>query len=134
MNELPHQFREDKALRDAAKAVLEADLAHLKSGIADKGVAGRLREQVTGKVKRRVSAGTRDALTQVKKHAGDHRGLIAVIVGALIMWFGREPLLGWLGLSEQDDFHDDNEDDAGADAMNEAYFAECDADQPLFET
>lgn len=134
MNDLPHHFREDKALRDAAKAVLEADLAHLKSGIADKGVAGRLREQVTGKVKRRVSAGTQDVLTQVKNHAGDHRGLIAVIVGALIMWFGREPLLGWLGLSEQDDAHEDNDNDAGADVMNKADFAECDADQPLFET
>lgn len=134
MNDLPHQFREDKALRDAAKAVLDADLAHLKAGIADKGVAGRLREQVTGKVKRRVSAGTRDLLTEVKTHAGDHRGVIAVIVGALIMWFGREPLLGWLGLSEQDDAHEENEDDAEADAMNEADFAECDADHPLFET
>ena len=62
MTALPQRFIEDKALRDAAKAVLDADLAHLNESLAAQGLAGRVRAQLTGKVRRRISAGARDVL------------------------------------------------------------------------
>lgn len=100
MNALPPRFHEDKALRDAAKAVLDADLAHFKASLDEQGIGGRVKDQITGKMKRRVVSGARDVLAQAKEQASDHRGVLAVLVGALIMWLAREPLLGWLGFAE----------------------------------
>jgi hypothetical protein len=112
MTSLPQRYIEDKALRDAAKSVLDADLAHFKKALDEQGIAGRVRTQITGKVKDRISAGARDVLEQAKGAAEDHRGVLAVLVGALILWLAREPLLGLLGL-------DDAPDDA--DAPGEAH-------------
>lgn len=102
MKPLPTRFIEDKALRDAAKAVLDADLALFKAGLAEKGIAGRLRDQITGKVRRRVVGGARDVLEQAKTQASDHPSALAVLIGAIILWFAREPLLGLLGLGDDD--------------------------------
>lgn len=100
MTALPPRFQQDKALRDAAKAVLDADLAHFKASLDDQGIGGRVKAQITGKVKRRVVSGARDVLAQAKEQASDHRGVLAVLVGAIILWLAREPLLGWLGVTE----------------------------------
>jgi hypothetical protein len=98
---LPKRYVEDKALRDAAKLVLDTDLAHFKGSLAEQGIAGRLRGQITGKVKRRLSAGARDVFEQARDAADDHRGVLAVLVGALLLWLAREPLLGLLGLGDE---------------------------------
>lgn len=100
MTALPPRYVEDKALRDAAKGVLEADVAHFKAALDEQGIAGRVRAQITGKVKNRISAGAQDVIAQAKSAADDHRGVLAVLVGALILWLAREPLLG---LFAQDD-------------------------------
>jgi hypothetical protein len=109
MTSLPKRYVEDKALRDAAKGVLEADLEHFKATLAEQGLAGRVQAQITGKIKRRISAGAQDVLAQAKETASDHRGVLAVLVGALILWFARAPLLELLGL----------DDDNAADATDE---------------
>lgn len=103
MTALPKRYLEDKALRDAAKGVLDADLAHFKASLAEQGLLGRVSGQITGKVKRRLSAGAHDVLEQARQAAGDHRGVLAVLVGALILWLAREPLLGLLGFDAPDD-------------------------------
>jgi hypothetical protein len=116
MTALPPRYVEDKALRDAAKGVLDADLAHLKAALDEEGIAGRVRAQITGKVKDRISAGAQDVIAQAKGAADDHRGVLAVLVGALILWLAREPLLGLLGRDDPPveadfgDAMDDNED------------------------
>ena len=102
MPSLPQRFIEDKALRDAAKGVLDADLAHFQKVLAEQGITGRVRAQITGKVKNRISAGARDVLEQARDAAGDHRGVIAVLVAALVLWLAREPLLGLFGLTSED--------------------------------
>jgi hypothetical protein len=114
MTALPQRYYEDKALRDQAKAVFDADLAHFKESIADEGIGGRLKSQITGKVKRRVSAGAHDILEQAKEQASDHRSVLAILLGAVILWFAREPVLGWLGLGDDaendaDDQYDEND-------------------------
>ncbi|MFL0670537.1 MAG: hypothetical protein ACJLS3_03625 [Erythrobacter sp.] len=117
MTSLPKRYVEDKALRDAAKGVLEADVAHFKAALAEQGIAGRVGAQITGKVKNRITAGAHDVIEQAKSAAEDHRGVLAVLVGALILWLAREPLLGLLGL---DNAPGEAELDADADeAMDE---------------
>lgn len=100
MTPLPKRYVEDKALRDAAKLVLDADLAQFKETLAEQGIAGRVRGQITGKVKRRLSAGARDVIEQAKSASENHRGVIAVLVGALLLWLAREPLLSLFGLGD----------------------------------
>jgi hypothetical protein len=111
MTSLPRQFREDKALRDAAKAVLEADIAHFKDSMAEHGLGGRITSQITGKVKRRISGGAQDILEQAKEQASDHRGVLAVLIGAVVLWFAREPVFGWLGVGETDEDEGDEDED-----------------------
>ncbi len=103
MTTLPKRYVEDKALRDAAKGVLEADIEHFKATLADQGLAGRISAQISGSVKRRISAGAQDVLAQAKETASDHRGVLAVLVGALILWFARAPLMELLGLDAADE-------------------------------
>ncbi len=116
MSALPQRFIEDKALRDAAKAVLDADIALFKASLEQQGIAGRVRSQITGKMRRRVISGARDVLDQAKEQASDHPGVLAVLIGAIILWFAREPLSGLFGFgdSNADDIseHDAEFDDA----------------------
>lgn len=107
MSALPQRFIEDKALRDAAKAVLDADIALFKASLEQQGIAGRVRSQITGKMQRRVINGARDVLDQAKEQASDHPGVLAILIGAIILWFAREPLLDLFGLG------DSNADDIG---------------------
>ncbi|MFN3988713.1 MAG: hypothetical protein ACK4IS_00485 [Erythrobacter sp.] len=111
MTSLPKRYLEDKALRDAARQVLDADLEHFKASLAEQGLVGRVGGQITGKVKRRISAGARDVLEQAKGVADDHRGVLAVLVGALVLWLAREPLLALLGLDDADE-PDENLDES----------------------
>ncbi len=109
MTSLPRRFIEDKALRDAARQVLDADLEHFKGALAEQGIASRVRGQITGKLRRRIAAGARDALEQAKGAAEDHRGVLAVLVGALVLWLARAPLLELLGLDTADGVPDNVE-------------------------
>ncbi len=111
MTSLPKRYIEDKAMRDAAKGVLEADLEHFKTTLAEQGLAGRVSAQITGKVRRRISAGARDVFAQAQNLAEDHRGVLAVLVGALVLWFAREPLLGLLGWDSAEEAESDETTD-----------------------
>lgn len=100
MTQMPRQFREDKALRDAAKAVLDADLAHFKASLEQQGIGGRIADQLTGKFKRRITAGAKDTIANAKQQASDHPGALAAIIAAIILWLARQPLLRALGLAD----------------------------------
>lgn len=98
MTWLPTRYLEDKATRDAAKLVLDADIAHVKKEVAEHGIVGRLGREFTSKVKRRVKAGADDAIDQAKGAAEDHPGVLAALVGAILLWVARKPLLSLFGL------------------------------------
>ena len=99
MTKLPDQFIEDRALRDAARSVFMADIAHAKTTLSGKGIAKR--------VTSRVGDGAKDVLAVAKVNADDNRGIIAALLGALILFFAREPILKILG------FAPDSADDEG---------------------
>lgn len=110
MNRLPQRFIEDRALRDAARAVLAEDIARLRAALDEEGIASRVSSGVTATVSDRVRAGARDVLAQARAQAGDHKGVLALLVGAIILWFARGPILDWIAaLGENDDNHDQSD-------------------------
>lgn len=90
MSDLERQFLEDRALRDAALAVLKADIEHAKVTFSGKG----LTERVTS----RISDGAQDVFETAKEKTDDHLGIIAMLVGAILLWLSREPIFAMLGI------------------------------------
>lgn len=120
MTRLPSRFVEDRALRDAARAVIEEDISRIRASLGEQGVASRVSSSVGSSISGRVRAGASDVLEQAKQQASDHRGVLAVLVGAIMLWLMRGPLLALMGGEEEEDAQDaqdeENGEDAGADA------------------
>jgi hypothetical protein len=93
MTALPPRFIEDRALRDAARAVLEEDVARLRESLEEEGVASRVTSSVGTNITGRIRAGANDVLEQAKQAASNHRGVLAVLIGAILLWLMRGPLL-----------------------------------------
>nr|WP_298927677.1 hypothetical protein [uncultured Erythrobacter sp.] len=98
MSKLDRQFYEDRAMRDAAREVLMADIAHAKASLSGKSIAGR----ITG----RIGDGAKDVFEVAKTQGEDNRGIIAVLLGALILWLTRGPILEILGLEPVEEIED----------------------------
>lgn len=108
MSELPARFLEDRRLRDAARAVLAEDIERLQGNIGEQGIASRVSSGVTSSISTRIKSGARDVLDEAKAQAGDNKGVIALLAGAIILWFARVPLFAWFeelisGLAEGDE-------------------------------
>jgi hypothetical protein len=107
MTPLPDRFIEDRALRDAARAVLTDDLARLRENLSEQGIASRVSSSVSSTITGRMKAGARDVLAQARAQAGDHKGVLALLIGAIILFFARGPILDWLDDSEEAEDIDD---------------------------
>ena len=101
MSALEDQFHEDRAMRDAAKANFKVDIEHAKASLTGKSMTERFTD--------RISDGARDVFEQATETAEDHKGILAALVGAILIWFSRGPILELLGLSD-DDAADQNGD------------------------
>ena len=93
MSDLEERLREDRELRDAARAVLMSDVEHLKSSLSAK--------EMFSRVGSRIGDGAVDVFETAKEQAADNRGIIAALIGAILLWLGREPILDALGLGDQ---------------------------------
>ena len=93
MSRLPDAFREDRALRDAARDVLKADVEHARASLTGKALVGRF----TGNVAGRVGAGAVDMVEVAKSHVDDKRGVLAIIIAFIALWFARGPIAEILG-------------------------------------
>lgn len=96
MTQLPPRFIEDRAIRDAARAVLAEDIELLRASLGEEGIASRVSSGVSTTISQRIRGGARDVLDQAKAQAGDHKGVLALLVGALVLWFARGPIGEWL--------------------------------------
>lgn len=96
MTRLPQRFIEDRAMRDAARAVLAEDIEHLRASLSEQSIASRVTSGVTGTISARIRSGARDVLAQAKAQAGDHKGVLAILLGAIILWLARGPILDWI--------------------------------------
>lgn len=110
MSKLQQQFEEDRAIKNAARRVLLTDFAHAKTALSAKGLANRIGG--------RVGDGAKDIFYTVKLHADDNRGILAALIGAVIIWFARAPIMEILGIGSSHE-HDDNDTEAELVAISE---------------
>ncbi|WP_133365226.1 hypothetical protein [Qipengyuania sediminis] len=85
MSDPRQQVIEDRRLRDASRAVLDADWAHVRADYKAKGMGARALA--------RISAGASDVFEEARDVAADNKGALAAIVAALALWFARHPIL-----------------------------------------
>ncbi|MCR2833937.1 hypothetical protein [Parerythrobacter lacustris] len=95
---LERQFAQDRALRDAAFALLKADVSHLRTDISAEGLMSRFAG--------RMSEGAIDVYEDAAEIAENNRGLLVALIAALVLWFAREPILSLLGEDDEDDDHE----------------------------
>ncbi len=85
MTGLREQVMEDRHLRDAARALVEADVANLRADLAVKSLGGRAVD--------RIADGASEVYDEAVEVASDHKGALAAILAALALWFARHPIL-----------------------------------------
>ncbi len=92
MNRLPQRFIEDRALRDAARAVLVDDVEQLRESLSEQSIKSRVSSGVSSTISQRIRTGADDLIKQV----GDQKGWLALLVGVIVLWFARGPILDWI--------------------------------------
>lgn len=92
--DLEHQLREDRALRNAAWALFEADIAHLRASLAGKSISSRIAD--------RLGEGAADVLDEAKQVAENNKGAIAALIGAIVLWFARHPIVDLFSEDDED--------------------------------
>lgn len=82
---LERQLKEDRALRDAARALIEADISQVKADFAVKNVGLRFAS--------RMKEGAVDIYEDAVDIADDKRGVLATLIAAMVIWFARNPIM-----------------------------------------
>lgn len=106
--DLAKQLREDRNVRDQALALVKQDIAHLKSDYQDKGIGERAVDKLKGSAN-----GIYGEAVEV---ASDHRGVLAALIGAIVLWFARHPIIAFFSGSKDDDDEGDEDE-----ALPESY-------------
>ena len=88
MSDLAHQLAEDKALRDAALQLFKSDIALIRGDLAERGVGARAKD--------RLGEAALGMLDDAIDYAEDNKGWVAAGTAAVVLWFARKPILGWL--------------------------------------
>ena len=83
------QMLADKHLRDSARALVDADIEHLKADLAHKGVGERIMD--------RAKEGAIDLYEDAVDIADDNKGALAALLAAVVVWFARHPILAAFG-------------------------------------
>lgn len=86
---------EDKYLRDSARALVEADIEHLKTDVSQKSLATRAME--------RAREGATELYEEAIDIAEDNKGALAALLAAVVLWFARNPILEMLGFASHHD-------------------------------
>lgn len=115
MKNVKRQLREDKALRDAARELIDANIAHMRELISP----AQLRAQATDSIAKKeqsAKSGVKSALQSTAKQANDKKGYLAAGAGALIVWFARKPILALVDVIAQNLVKDSEESSDEIDA------------------
>ena len=99
MSDLARQLAEDKALRDAARAVVDADITFLKEEYSPSALGSRM------------AGGAGDVFDQAVAVADDNKGVLATLVGAVALWFARNPILSLIEAPEDGEASEPETDD-----------------------
>lgn len=95
MNMRERNMREDLALRNAALALLKADVDNVKEDLSSKSIKDRITN--------RMADGAVDLFEEATHIADSNRGVLATLLAAVGIWFARNPILSLLGLDEADE-------------------------------
>lgn len=79
------RLAKDRAAREAALAVFNANLAQVRADFVARGIGGRIAD----KAGKEVRAGFDEALAI----ADDNKGIVAATIAALTLWLLRHPLI-----------------------------------------
>ena len=85
MSDLKRQMTEDRAVRDAARALIEADIAHVKNTFSG--------PSLTERAATNLNDGAREVFDKASAAADNHKGILAALIGAVLIWFARNPIL-----------------------------------------
>ncbi len=85
MIDAERQLREDRLLRDSAKALFLADVDRIKADFEAKTLGKRAFD--------RAKDGASELLESAQAKAGDNVGIVALLFGAVALWFARHPVL-----------------------------------------
>lgn len=96
--DLEMQLREDRALRDAALALFKADVSHIRADLTSRGIGARIVD--------RIGAGAVDVFEEAVEVADSHRGALATLVAAIVLWFARHPIMSLFSDEESGDEED----------------------------
>ena len=99
------QLIEDRAMRDASKGLVKADIANVKADMKGRSIGSRLSH--------RASDGAAEVFEEASAVAQDNKGVLAVLIAAISLWFARNPILSL--------FTDDDDDDEPQDYDDVAY-------------
>lgn len=97
---------QDRYLRDSARALVEADIEHIKADFAHKGLGERAMD--------RLAEGAMDLYEDAIDVAEDNKGALAALVAAIVVWFARNPILSLLGLQDDEKHRERDEYDETA--------------------
>ncbi len=104
-NPLERRMIEDKMLRDAALALVKADVAQLRADLNVRNLGNRALD--------RVSEGATDILDEAVDLADNNRGVVAALVAALVVWFARNPILALFDRADDENHYDAAQGGAG---------------------
>ncbi|GAA4037780.1 hypothetical protein [Parerythrobacter jejuensis] len=110
MSRLDRQLIEDRALRNAARALVKADIARLKSDLDNRGVGARALD--------RAKDGAAEVFDKASSSADSNKGILALLIGAIILWFARNPILALFFDEEELADFDQPEEPASPDALD----------------
>lgn len=102
------RLKEDRALRDAAKALITADIAILRANLAGKGFGERIAD--------RINEGATDLFEEAVDLADSNRGVMAALLAAVLLWFTRNPIIALF----TDNGVSDDADEIEQEALDEA--------------
>lgn len=113
MSMLASRLAEDKALRDAALRLFKSDLALIRDELGERGLGTRAKD--------RLGEAAFGMVDDAIDYAERNTGWVAAGAAAVVLWFARKPLIGWLA-----DLLDDAE--PGAAASRSAHETDSDGD------
>lgn len=102
MSDRKIRMLEDKYLRDSARALLEADIQHLKTDLVQKSIGTRIID--------RAKEGAIDLYEEAIDVAEDNKGALAALVAAIVVWFARNPILSIFGFGPEAEEGDEEGD------------------------
>lgn len=105
-------------MRDKARAVLAEDITRLQGSLEEEGIASRVSSGVTSTISTRIKTGARDVLAQAGAQAEDKKGVLALLIGAIILWFAREPIFEWFDELRAEDGDTDSDNDQPPEAAS----------------